>query len=423
VRGQAEYIAELISLTALILVAYVAGSLALQLRELGLRLADDVYGSRENLVIVRINETHVEVRSGWDGDSEAVLMLLCGDTSCNATSTKISVPRWSSATVRIPLLSGNTPQLCIITARGNMFCSGDDQSLGINTQMQPSVAILYAKASCVYKPYEKPPYSSSEIILSDSYANLSAFYACTYLEVNGYNYSATDTGFPQAYPEAYTAVYANPSTTLVVLRRLNKVLLTPGYLYLQAYPLSGVMIVGEWDDIMDEVYQQRRIRLWTSYGDDPKLVAVVDHDDETFYALSVYPLFIDLGKHYDDGILLIKASSPFYGGGGIYIGDDIYEPPRIAFLFPDYGAHTGWYTYYFVIRFGDFGGGRYIWIYPPRSSLLLFSIEFYPPEALNRTIIPVPADSLQGYRDYPLTVTVFATPDSSRWFRLVEIVG
>jgi len=396
-RGQAEYIAGLISLIALILVAYVAGSLALQLRELGLRLADEVYGSRESLAVVRINETHVEVRSGWDGHSEVVLMLLCDNGGCNTTSAKISIPRWSSATMGAPL-NGNAGRVCVITAYGNMFCNRDDRGSN-GGSAAPSITIAYAMAVCRLLPDVAP--------------SLPRYYKCDYYAI-GYNYSVEP-------------IYG---TGMIVLQRLNKVLLSPGYLHLQAYPPSDVMVVGEWDDIMDEVYMKDNVTLgdpnYNKFYGDP--AAMFDHDDSTGFTMSgtIYPdewnrhrvLEVDLGNHYDDGLLLIRFTIAIPGSTGIYVGDDL-ESPKYSFIVSLLGTSTPPMHGYIVVRFNVFGGGRYIWIHT-NQSLTIWSLEFYPPEALNRTVIEVPADYLQGFRDYPLTVTIFATPDSPRWFRLIE---
>jgi len=403
VRGQAEYVAGLISLTALILVAYVAGSLALQLRELGLRLADEVYGSRESLAVTRINETHVEVRSGWDGDSEVVLVLLCSNSGCNATSAKISIPKWSSATVEAPL-NRNADRVCVITAYGNMFCDRDDRG-GNSASVAPSVTIAYVMVVCEQVPAVPGPISGP-------------YYRCNYSAV-GYNYSVE-------------RIYG---VGMIVLQRLNKVLLSPGYLHLQSYPPNDVMVVGEWDNIMDEVYREGLVRLlnltgYAQFYGDP--AAMFDHDDATNFTITgpryidlsdvrTRVMEVDLGRRYDDGLLFARFTLRSFGSTGIYIGDDLGNP-RYSLIVSLYGVSVPPMDVYIVIRFNSFGGGRFIWIHT-NHSLTIWSLEFYPPESLNRTAIEVPADYLQGYRDYPLTVTIFATPDSPRWFRLVETTG
>jgi len=402
VKGQAEYIAGLISLTALILVAYVAGSFALQLRELGLRLADEVYGSRESLAVSRINETHVEVRSEWDGDSEVVLMLLCDNGGCNATSAKISIPRWSSATVGAPL-NGGAGRVCVITAYGNAFCDRDDRGSN-GGSAAPSVTIAYAMVVCQQVP--------------DVLPSLPYYYRCNYNAI-GYNYSIE-------------RIYG---VGMIVLQRLNKVLLSPGYLHLQSYPPNDVMVVVERDDIMDELYQKDLVKLlnqsgYVRFNGDP--VAMFDHDDATNFTITgpawtnlsdarTRAVEVDLGSHYDDGLLLVRFTISYYGSTGIYVGDDP-ENPKYSLELSLFGVGSPPIDGYIVIRFSSFGGGRYIWIHT-NQVLKIWSLEFYPPEALNRTVLEVPADYLQGYRDYPLTVTIFATPDLPRWFRLIETIG
>lgn len=378
-KGQAEHIAGLISLASLILLAYVAGNTALELQKLGRQIADEVLASKELLEIVRANETRIEIRSRWDGDSWIKYLILCNAYVCNLTSVDTYVPRRGS--VDVASLDGLdvANQICVITANENMFCTD-------------------SHTASVQEPNQTPPQPRR------------AWYVVERIQPT---YITSASGF--AFDSNVWRIW---------YWRQNKYLLIQNAgIFLYAYPQNRAFLVTELDDIIPSLYQQGKVWINTSApcpGTD--VSHMLDHDDSTSTSFcNAYEgapiLIIDLGQVYTDGVFYIAYSTGY--GFMVYFGTDLSTPTATSLIGGSAGNKPNAYWLGSVP-----GGVRYIWLAcyyygrPVVCDINIQSIEFYPPQSYKSYIIAADPLVPQGLDAYPRTIMAVAVPGTS--LRIIE---
>jgi len=399
VKGQAEHIAGLISLASLILIAYVAGNTALELQRFGRQLAGEVLATKELLEIARVNETHIEVRSRWDGDSWVRYLVLCDVHVCNLTSVDVYVPRRGSTVVTSSDGLGDAAQICVITANENMFCSDSDTASAQELNQEPTQL-----RRALHTVERVPP----------TYA---------------------------ARPSGVTIGDTNV-TRLWVWRQDKYPLFSNGRLYIYAYPADGAFFVTELDDILCS--ENSGITMVFYRVRDPE--KMFDHDDSTAayaFAWGQTIFVIDLGQVYTSGVLIITLRGLYqiYEGyyADLYFGTTLYEPTASSRLFDVIKVSSWFYLYPDPIGSGYIassyrvrgtangtlaflldsvpGGVRYIWM-NISGGLYIASLELYLPSSYKSYIIATDPLVPQGMYVYPRTITALAIPGTS--LRVIE---
>jgi len=412
VRGQAEHIAGLISLASLILLAYVAGNTALELQRLGSQIAGEVLASKELLEVIRANETHIEIRSRWDGDSLIEYLILCDAYACNITSADTYVPRRRSAVVALLNGSSVANQVCVITANENMFCTDSNiASTQESNQAPPQPRRAWYVAERV------PP---------------------TYIVR------------PEGTPNGTT--YGDYNVTRMWKWRLSKYpLVSNEGLYIYAYPADRAFFATELDDLLPTLplvvsnsspqFPSQGGLIWINYNliGGPFVLSDVanmfDHDDSTPTNISVpnprTVFVIDLGQVYTNGVFFIyitfdprylpaPSSTAVYAT--LYFGAELWNPTAssdvLAVIVPVFGyrTYTGGALAYWIDSIP--GGVRYIWLNASGVVIDIYSVEFYPPSALKPYIIATNPLVPQGLDVYPRTVMALAVPGTS--LRIIE---
>jgi len=366
VKGQAEHIAGLISLASLILIAYVAGNAALELQRLGGQIAGEVLAAKELLEIVRVNGTHIDIRSRWDGDSWIKYLILCDAYVCNLTSVDAYVPRHGSTVVASLDGLGVANQICIITANENMFCTDSNTA---STQ----------------EPNQAPPQPRR------------AWYVVE-----------------RVPPTVAWERQEGNVTALWNWRQVKYLLIAGSGIYVYAYPTNTAWILTELDDLVPALYNEGKAVFNTSLllrASDSDLWKLMDHDDGSVVCFSPGRIVtIDLGQTYTDGVVYV--SSPFMYGAAIYVyfGDDPYTAKAYGYFVNTMQPGKAFWL-------GSVpGGARYIWI--ESSYVCISSIEFYPPQSYKSYIIAADPLVPQGLYVYPRTIMAVAIPGTS--LRVIE---
>jgi len=412
VRGQAEHVAGLISLASLILLAYVAGNVALELQRLGSQIAGEVQASKELLEVVRVNEAYIEIRSRWDGDSHIKYLILCNAYVCNLTSADAYVPRRGSAVVALLNGSSDTNQVCVITANENMFCA------------DPHTA-------STREPNQAQPQPRNARYVAERVPPMYAF-----------------------RPNVPT--YQDSNVVHMWIWRQSKYpLISNEGIYIYAYPSDQAFFVTELDDLLPSLdiviscdppqFPSQNGLIWIkncTVGT-PKVydnvTKMFDRDDATstsFIGSGTY-FMIDLGQVYTSGVFVITLAGFSYvpspgTSATMYFGtepwnptaysvlfmvtsSDIYNPPN---LLPGVPLHVKG-TYNGTVAFwvdSIPGGVRYIWL--NASYLNIASVEFYPSSAFKSYITATDPLVPQGLDVYPRTITALAVPGTS--LRIIE---
>jgi len=374
VRGQAEHIAGLISLASIILLAYVAGNVALELQRFGSQVAGEVLAAKELLEIARVNETHIEIRSRWDGDSWIKYLILCDVYFCNLTSVDTYVSRRGSAVVASLNGSGVVNQICVITANENMFCTDSNTASAQESNQAPP------QPRRAWYVVERVP------------------------------------------PTVASARQGGNVTALWNWRQVKYLMIAGSGIYLYAYPVNQAWILTELDDLVPALYNEDKVvfnlSLFRVPGPSapttPDVWLLMDHDDGTYLCWSPGRIVtIDLGQTYTDGVVYVHIP-PFYTGLGtlyVYFGDDPYTAKA-------YGELPSTSELAKAFWLGSIpGGARYIWI-ETSTGMCISSIEFYPPQSYKFYIIATDPLVPHGLNAYPRTIMAVAVPGTS--LRIIE---
>jgi len=386
VKGQAEHITILISLASLILLAYVAGNTALELQKLGRQIAGEVLVAKELLEMVRVNESHIEIRSRWDGDSWIRYFILCDAYVCNLTSVDTYVPRRGSVVVASLDSLDVASQICVITANENIFCT-DPHTASVQelNQAPPQPRRAWYVVERV-----QPTYITS----ASGFAFDSNVWRIWYWRQN-------------KYP-----------------------LVQDAGIFLYAYPQNRAFMVTELDDIILSLYQQGNVWInTTALCSETDVSYMFDHDDSTSTSFcnsySFATVFIiDLGQVYTDGVFYIAYSTPGHSFT-LYFGTNLSTPTASSTIGGSAGNKPNAYWLDSVP-----GGVRYIWLVCTTYSVVfdqivtgscsidIQSIEFYPPQSYKSYIIAADPLVPQGMSVYPRTIMVVAVPGTS--LRVIE---
>jgi len=393
-KGQAEHIAGLISLASLILLAYVAGNVTLELQKLGRQLSGEVLASKELLEVVRVNETHIKIRSRWDGDSWVRYVILCDAYVCNLISVDTYVPRRGSAVTASLNGLGVANQICVVTANENMFCADSNTA----SVQELNRALPQPRMSWYVVERVPPTYAISP--------------------------TPTGSGIPSQWDYNVTRLW--------VWRQNKYPLVSNEGLYIYAYPADGAFLVTELDDVLLSLHKQGIINISISERVS-NATTMFDHDDSTSAFVNADTaertyIIIDLGQVYTSGVLVITTFPSTHPDllnthATLYFGATLYEPVAYSILYVStFVSNVG------IVKVGLNGtvaylldsipgGVRYIWL---NATLRFYiaSLELYLPSSYKSYIIAADPLVPQGLNLYPRTITALAVPKTS--LRIIE---